>query len=93
VFAPLNGRTYQKIFGDGHSDLSTVVLYNEDKIFVKSAAFLEVCRILGGRYYFFYSFKIIPIFVRDFLYDQIAKRRKKIKCIVSYKDNAERFLN
>lgn len=91
LFAPLNGITYKKTFGDTHSDLSTVILYNEDKIFIKSAALLEVCRILGGQYYFFYIFKIIPVFVRDFLYDLIANRRKNIRCVVLQKD--DRFLN
>ena len=90
-FAPLNGLTYKEIYGVEPSLLSTVKLYCENKTYEKSSAFLKLCLILGGYYKIFYLFILIPAFIRDFVYDQIAHRRKSISCILLVKD--ERFLN
>lgn len=89
VFAPLNGETYRKYF-KGSSDLATVVFYKEGKIFVKSNAVIEVCSSLGGIKKLAVIFKIIPLSLRDKLYDLIAEYRRKVSCIILVKD--ERFL-
>lgn len=91
LFAPLNGKHYKQVYGDELSRFTTVKLYHDNKTYEKSSAFLELCLILGGFYKVYYVFKIIPAFVRDFIYDLIASRRKSFVCILLPKD--ERFLN
>ncbi|MFA6236200.1 MAG: DUF393 domain-containing protein [Bacteriovorax sp.] len=90
LFAPLNGEAYKKIYGEIQSPLTTVVFHNTGRTFEKSNAFLEICRLIGGKFTFFYFFKIVPRFIRDFVYDAIAARRKMISCTLLSKD--ERFL-
>ena len=81
LFSPLNGKKYEetnKIIRFP-SDLDTVVVYSihENVYFVKSEAIkvvlleLRYFKIIG---YFFY---LIPLKVKDFLYDFIAKIRYK----------------
>ncbi|MDD4974618.1 MAG: DUF393 domain-containing protein [Bacteriovorax sp.] len=90
LFAPLNGMTYKQIYGDEPSLLTTVKLYHNKKTFEKSSAVLQLCLILGGLYKIFYLFIIVPSFIRDAFYDQIASRRKTFSCVLLKKD--ERFL-
>jgi predicted DCC family thiol-disulfide oxidoreductase YuxK len=90
-FAPLNGVTYKQIYGDVASLLSSVKLYHNKKTYEKSSAVLQLCLILGGFYKIFYLFIIVPAFIRDALYDQIASRRKTFSCVLIKRD--ERFLN
>jgi predicted DCC family thiol-disulfide oxidoreductase YuxK len=90
-FAPLNGLTFKQIYGQEPANLTTVKLYHDQKTFEKSTAILKLCLLLGGFYKIFYLFIIIPAFVRDFFYDQIASRRKGGSCPYFVKDN--RFLN
>lgn len=90
-FAPLNGETYKKIYGDIPSKLTSVKVYSQNKSFEKSAAFFELCSILGGAHRLFLVFRVIPRFILDALYDLIASHRKKVSCILVTKD--DRFLN
>lgn len=70
--------------------MDTVRVFTNGKTWEKSRAFLELGSLLGGYYRFFLIFKIIPAFIRDAVYDEIAKRRKKFTCLWLPKD--ERFL-
>ncbi len=90
LFAPLNGQTYQSLYSEpAHMD--TVRVYREGRTWEKSRAFLELGALLGGWYHLLFALKFIPAFVRDFVYDEIAKRRKSFTCLWLPKD--ERFLN
>ncbi len=80
-YAPLNGKTFIKIYGQKIMTLSTVKVYSNGKTFEKSSAFFEVCRVLGGKYRLFLLLKIFPKFFCDFVYDQIASGRQSISCI------------
>lgn len=82
LFAPLFGKKYQetnKII-KFPKELDTVIVYSveENKYFIKSEAIkiilleLSYFKIIG---YFFY---FIPIKLRDFLYDFVAKTRYKV---------------
>ena len=60
----------------GRSD--TVVFFSEGKYFTKSMAVLKVLKIMGGVWKLFYGFVVIPGFIRDFIYDIIARNRHRI---------------
>lgn len=89
-FAPQNGETYGQMYGKVVSEMTSVIFYNGERTLQKSAAFLEICRVLGGKYLWLYLFKIVPWFIRDFVYDQIVLRRKSFSCQLLLKD--DRFL-
>lgn len=57
--------------------LDSIILIRKDKIYYKSRAALEISRNLSGLWPLAYAFIIIPSFVRDPIYDWIAKNRYK----------------
>ena len=78
-------------------NLNTIVLLKKDHIYKKSDAALMILKELGFPYNLFYGFKIIPKFIRDFVYDVIAKYRyqwfgKRATCMVPTKEIKERFI-
>ena len=58
--------------------LESIVFYEEGKLYYKSTAILKILRSLGGIWIITNMFYIIPTFIRDFIYDVIAKYRYKI---------------
>ena len=58
-------------------DTSTIILIEEDKIYTKSTAFLRIMKKLNGTWPALFGFTIIPRFLRDAVYDVIAKNRYK----------------
>jgi predicted DCC family thiol-disulfide oxidoreductase YuxK len=59
-------------------DINSVVYIPGDKIFLKSTAVLNIFRELGGGWRLFYGFIIIPRFIRDFIYNMIARNRYRL---------------
>ena len=77
--------------------LSTVVLIEEEKSYIKSAAVLRSLRYLDGVWKFFTILRIIPIPISDFVYDFIARNRyrwfgKFDACIIPSPEMKSRFL-
>lgn len=74
-------------------------VYVKNNIFyLKSSAALLLLKDLGGIWKLFYTFIIIPKFMRDFVYDTIAKNRyqtfgKSDSCMIPSPDIKERFLS
>ena len=60
------------------NQLSTLVLLIDDTILYKSTAALELGYFLKTPYSWVVIFKIIPHFIRDGVYDFIAKNRKQL---------------
>jgi predicted DCC family thiol-disulfide oxidoreductase YuxK len=60
------------------NQLSTLVLLINDKIFYKSTAALGLGNFLKPPYNWLVILKIFPRFIRDGVYDYIARNRKKI---------------
>ena len=89
-FAPLNGVTYKKIYGEELAELTTVRVFSHEQTFEKSAAFFELCKELGGFHRALLVLKFMPKKILDFFYDEIASRRKSISCKILTRD--ERFL-
>jgi predicted DCC family thiol-disulfide oxidoreductase YuxK len=60
------------------NELNTLVLSIDDKVFYKSDAALNVTKYLEIPYIWVIICKIIPQFIRDGIYNYIAKNRKKL---------------
>lgn len=58
-------------------DIDSVVLWDNGKIYVKSTAALKIAQELAGIWKLSYVFMIVPKFIRDAIYDFIAKNRYK----------------
>lgn len=56
-------------------DASTIVLINGEKIYFKSSAALHIAKRLGQGWSLFYAMIILPVFIRDGIYDFVAKNR------------------
>ena len=59
------------------NQVDAVVLIKNNKVYIKSNAALEIIKQLNGLWFLFYGFKIIPFFIRDGVYDLVAKYRYK----------------
>jgi|SRR5579872_5317910 len=73
------------------------VLFYRGKYFVKSAAALTVCKLLGGIWGMFYIGIIIPPFIRDAIYDFISRNRykwfgRRNECMIPSPELKSRFL-
>ncbi|WP_409254000.1 thiol-disulfide oxidoreductase DCC family protein [Bacillus sp. SCS-153A] len=80
---------------DSHTD--SFYLIDQDRVFMKSTAALEVSRNLDGVWKVFYLGIIIPKFIRDYIYDYIAKNRykwfgKSDACMLPGPETKNRFI-
>jgi predicted DCC family thiol-disulfide oxidoreductase YuxK len=83
--------------GKDKSELHSIILLQNGKAFERSDAALEIARRLTGLWPMLYSFKIIPRFMRDGIYNWIAKNRyrffgKKDQCWIPTADLKSRFI-
>ena len=79
-FASLQSDTGQRILKKNRrsvSDFDTVLLVREGRVYEKSTAALEIARYLRG-WTWLYTFRFIPRFIRDAVYNLIAKNRYRI---------------
>ncbi len=100
-FAPLQSEYAQNILlnkGFEAKNFDSVVLIENDKYFTKTNAALRIARRLNGLYpLVFYAFYPIPAFLRDWIYNLIAKYRYKIwgkkeTCMIPTPEIRQRFL-
>jgi len=93
------GKELLRKYNVQHSvNYDSVVLIKNNKVYKKSSAALEVAKHLGGIWPALYVFKIIPSFIRDFIYDLISKNRYRIfgrteTCRLPEPGIKERFLS
>lgn len=100
-FASLQSE-YGQAFLNQHNlpltDFDTLYLVskaNTHIFYKKSAAVITIAQHLGGIYSLFVVFKLVPKFIRDWVYDIIAHNRKKVMNNSCYLPNAKergRFL-
>jgi predicted DCC family thiol-disulfide oxidoreductase YuxK len=74
------------------------ILIQDGKVYSRSTAGLRLYNILPWYWKWTQLFWIVPRFIRDFLYDLVAKNRykwfgKKDQCMVPTKDLRSRFLS
>ncbi len=97
-FSPLQGSLAKSILSNEQTtDLKSVVLVSDEKIFIKSQAVLEIFKQIGGFWMLIIIFKIFPNFVLNIFYDVIAKYRykffgKKETCRIPTPEERERFI-
>lgn len=97
-FAPLQGKTaIASLRKESIDALNTVILFKEGLEFQKSDAALMVLQQLGGGWILFKIFWIIPRFLRNIVYDLVAKNRYRIfgkreSCRLPTKEERARFL-
>ena len=79
-------------------ELSTVVLIDNDQVYIHSDVSLIVMKEIGGLYSVFYFFKFLPKNWRDRLYDWFSSNRyrffgKKEVCMLPEPEWRSRFLD
>ncbi len=55
--------------------LDTLLLLHRGRLFKKSNAVFEILSIIGGPWRLLLVFKIVPLFIRDAVYDFISRNR------------------
>lgn len=101
LFASLQSDAAKKLLLQHNSKkitLNSIILIEKGKIYKKSTAALKIAKHLNGLYPITYIFILIPPFVRDFVYDYIAKNRykwfgKKESCSIASPTLKNRFLD
>lgn len=88
------GQQYQEQVGE----VDSILLVEEGRVYQKSTAALRIARRLKGLWPMLYIFIIIPPFLRDFIYDIIARNRyrwfgKKESCWLPTPDLKARFID
>jgi len=94
----LKGQGILKKYNLSTTQLNSFILVENDKAYSRSTAALRTARLLGGLWKLFYAFIIVPPFIRNAVYDLIAKNRykwfgKKESCMVPTHELKARFLN
>jgi predicted DCC family thiol-disulfide oxidoreductase YuxK len=99
-FATLQGKTGQAILtgaGLAQNDFNSFILVDGDKVYSHSGAALRMCKKLGGGWSLLYGLMIVPRFIRDAVYNLIARNRykwfgKRESCMLPTTELKERFL-
>jgi predicted DCC family thiol-disulfide oxidoreductase YuxK len=99
-FAPLQSKSAASLLSQ-HPDRQvlpdSVVLVDDDGLYVKSAAALRIARGLRFPWPVFWIFMLVPRPIRDWVYDFIARHRygwfgKRDACMVPTQEVRDRFL-
>ena len=84
-------------YGIDTSKTDSIVLIENDRVYLKSSAALRIARGLNSAYPLLYGFMIVPRFLRDWVYDFIARNRykwygKKESCMIPTPELQLKFL-
>jgi predicted DCC family thiol-disulfide oxidoreductase YuxK len=81
-FAPLQGETFKKSIGGAVRETlpdSLVVMAADGVLYIRSEAFLRILRRLGGGWKVLAgALSVVPGWLRDFVYDFVARVRLRI---------------
>lgn len=99
-FASLQSETGQRLlreWGLPTDDVGSVIVIDNGELYTKSTAALKIARKLGGFWSSLYALILIPRFLRDPLYDWIARNRykwfgKTEACLFPAAELKQRFL-
>ncbi len=98
-FASLQGEHAKLKLNKQDLGLGSVVLSEDDKTYYKSTAVLRIFFALGGGWTMLsLTLSVIPVFLRDKVYDQIAKNRYRLfgkhdSCRLPTQDEKAYFLD
>lgn len=91
------GLSLLKEYGIDTADTDSIILIENGKAYIKSTAALRVAKKLSAAWPLFYGFIIIPTFIRNWVYNYVAKNRykwygKKDSCMIPTPELKEKFL-
>lgn len=94
-FATLQSDYAKSILGDLQED--SFVLYEQNKIYLRSTAALRTAKKLSGLWPLLYAFMLVPAFIRDGVYRFIASNRyqwfgKYDSCKIPDPETRSRFI-
>lgn len=98
-FSPLQGSTAQKLLSEEYTqNMGTIVYYRKGEILTKSTAALRVYADLGGIRSVVFILFIFPGFIRNTIYDCIARNRykwfgKKESCRIPKPEERQYFMD
>ncbi len=101
LFASLQSDTGQKLLQQYKlpiTEFNSFILLQHNKVYTRSTGALKVARNLNALWPLLYLFIIVPKFIRDGVYNWVAKNRykwfgKKDKCMIPTQQLKARFLN
>ncbi len=101
VYASLQGSAGQELLKEYHlssNDFHSFVYIEKGRAFTKSTGALRVCKQLRGFSRLLYGFIIVPKFIRDRVYDWVARNRfkwfgKRNECMIPTLELKARFLD
>lgn len=101
LFASLQGKTGQELlrqFDLPANDLNSFILIDGNNLYKRSTGALRMLKALGGGWQLLYAFIIIPPFIRDAVYNWIARNRykwygKREECMIPTPELRKRFLD
>ncbi len=99
-FAALQSEVGQQLISKFNIDTSkvdSIILIDGEKHCEKSSAALHIAKQLSGAYPLLFGFMIVPKFIRNAVYDYIARNRykwfgKKESCMIPTKELKSKFL-
>ncbi|ANH60830.1 thiol-disulfide oxidoreductase DCC family protein [Dokdonia donghaensis] len=100
-YAPLQSEIGKELAEKHHIDLNkvdSIILVTEDKAYAKSTAALRIAKQLSAGWPLLVVFLILPRFLRDGVYDFIARNRykwfgKKEACMIPTPELKSKFLD
>ncbi len=100
-FAPLQSETGKAILAEHNlsaDQYNSFIFYSNGKLYSRSTAALQVARLLPVPYYLLYGFIIVPVFIRDAVYNLVARNRYKWwgrqdQCMIPTPALKAKFLN
>jgi len=99
TFTSIQGETGQKLLDKYQicKTLDSLILIEHNQYYTKSTAALKICKHLNGFWKYLMFFNIVPSFIRNKLYDIIAKNRykwfgKQESCMLPTSENKNRFI-
>jgi len=100
-FAPLQsekGRLFLRQYNLPTEEMRSFIFIEDGKVYDRSTAALRVCRYLSGLWPACYGLIIVPRFIRDGVYNWVAKNRykwfgKKDQCMIPTPEVRARFIN
>ncbi len=101
LFASLQSEIGKRILSSNNlsqDNLKTFLLIEDERVYTKSTAALRVIKQLNGVISILYTFNVIPKFIRDSIYDLVARNRynwfgKKDECMKPTPQLKARFLS
>ena len=98
-FAPIQsnfGEIALKKHRINSKDTDSIILIDDDNYYIKSSAALYIAKNLSGAYPLLFCFMLVPKFMRNWVYDFIAKNRykwygKKESCMIPTPELIDKF--